>query len=190
MWGQILNKVLANGGKNRLNRRKILKISLKNHAVRRIEVTRLPCVVGPELKKGERGSLVHGGHAEIERTTIITTRMGRHSFNQLRILQEKCGSVLKELISQAPLQQYIHGISLLSRDMPVSLSVKMEEHAFFILFIAFIVVLFWHAVWELSNEFVEHLHEKYGVKKTHIYVVYLLIVILMIGLFPQVLEKI
>ena len=74
--------------------------------------------------------------------------------------------------------------------MPASLSVKMEEHAFFILFIAFIVVLFWHAVWELSNEFVEHLHEKYGIKKVHVYVLYLLIVILVIGMFPQVLEKI
>jgi succinate dehydrogenase hydrophobic anchor subunit len=74
--------------------------------------------------------------------------------------------------------------------MARSLSVKMEEHAFFILFIAFIVVLFWHAVWELSNLFVDYLHEKHGVKKKYVYVVYLMIVILIIGLFPQVLEKI
>jgi hypothetical protein len=76
--------------------------------------------------------------------------------------------------------------------MPQGLSrtIHLEEHAFFVLFIAFIVVLFWHALWELSNEFVNYLHEKYGVKKSHVYMIYLLIVILLIGIFPQVLEKI
>jgi len=74
--------------------------------------------------------------------------------------------------------------------MAGSLSIKMEEHAFFILFIAFIIVLFWHAVWELLNELVDYLHQKYGMKKTYVYIIYLMIVILIIGLFPQVLEKI
>ena len=66
----------------------------------------------------------------------------------------------------------------------------MEEHAFFILFIAFIIVVFWYAVWELLDEFVEYLNRKYGVKNTHTNIVILLLVILIIGFFPQVLNKI
>ena len=74
--------------------------------------------------------------------------------------------------------------------MARSLSIKMEEHAFFILFIAFIIVVFWYAVWELLDEFVEYLNRKYGVKNTHTNIVILLLVILIIGFFPQVLNKI
>jgi hypothetical protein len=74
--------------------------------------------------------------------------------------------------------------------MAGSLSIKMEEHACFILFIAFIIVLFWYAVWELLDEFVEYLNRKYGVKNTHTNIFLLLAVILIIGLFPQVLNKI
>ena len=66
----------------------------------------------------------------------------------------------------------------------------MEEHAFFILFIAFIIVVFWYAVWELLDDFVEYLNRKYGVKNTHTNIVILLLVILIIGFFPQVLNKI
>jgi hypothetical protein len=66
---------------------------------------------------------------------------------------------------------------------------KVEEHAFFILFIGILLIIFWHAVWELLNELTEYLHTKWGVKKWKIYTLSLLMVILMIGIFPQILEK-
>lgn len=69
-------------------------------------------------------------------------------------------------------------------------TIRLEEHAFFILFIAIILMIFWHAVWELLGELTNYLHEKYGFKKVYIYGVSLLGVILLIGIFPQILEKI
>lgn len=67
---------------------------------------------------------------------------------------------------------------------------RSEEHAFFILFIGFIIVLFWFGCWEIVNASVEHLHEKYGIAKWKICVIMLLFVILMIGFFPRILQKI
>lgn len=72
----------------------------------------------------------------------------------------------------------------------LSRTIKLEEHAFFILFIAVILMVFWHAVWELLGELTNYLHEKYGMKKTHVYMISLLGVLLLIGIFPQILEKI
>ena len=71
----------------------------------------------------------------------------------------------------------------------LSRNIKLEEHAFFILFIALVLMVFWHAVWELLGELTDYLHEKYGMKKVHIYVLSLLGVLLLIGIFPQILEK-
>jgi hypothetical protein len=51
-------------------------------------------------------------------------------------------------------------------------------------------MIFWHAVWELLGELTEYLHEKYGFKKAYIYIVSLLGVMLLIGIFPQILDKI
>ena len=67
---------------------------------------------------------------------------------------------------------------------------KLENHAFFILFVAFILMVFWHAVWELLGELTEYIHRRYGIKKRDVYIMSLLIVILLIGIFPQILEKI
>jgi len=72
----------------------------------------------------------------------------------------------------------------------LSRNIKLEEHAFFILFMGFILIVFWHGVWELLNELVDHLHEKHGFKKRNMYIISILIVILLIGVFPQILEKI
>ena len=66
---------------------------------------------------------------------------------------------------------------------------KLEEHAFFVLFIGILLIMFWHAIWELLNEVTEYLHTKRGLKKWQIYMLSLLIVLLMIGIFPQILEK-
>ena len=67
---------------------------------------------------------------------------------------------------------------------------KLEEHAFFILFVAIILMVFWHAVWELLGELTDYIHKRYGVKKRDIYIISLLIVMLLVGIFPQILQKI
>lgn len=66
---------------------------------------------------------------------------------------------------------------------------QLEQHAFFVLFIAFVLMVFWHAVWELLGELTEYLNKKYGIKKRDVYLISLLLVILLIGIFPQILEK-
>ena len=65
----------------------------------------------------------------------------------------------------------------------------IENHAFFILFISFIIILFWHAVWELLTELTDSIHKQYGIKKWKIYGIYLLIILLIIGVYPRMLEK-
>lgn len=66
---------------------------------------------------------------------------------------------------------------------------RLEEHAFFILFISVILIIFWHAIWELLTELTNHIHERHGVAKWKIYTGSLVAVLLLIGVFPQILEK-
>lgn len=72
----------------------------------------------------------------------------------------------------------------------LSTTVRMEEHAFFILFIALVLIVWWYAVWGLLDEFTTYLHKKYGIQKRNIYAIFLLFVVLLIGIFPQILKKI
>lgn len=72
----------------------------------------------------------------------------------------------------------------------LSTDINLEEHAFFIVFISLILILFWHAVWGLLDEFTEVLNKKYGIKKITISVVFLLIVLLFIGIYPKILQNI
>jgi hypothetical protein len=67
---------------------------------------------------------------------------------------------------------------------------NIEEHAFFILFLGFVLILFWHAVWELLTELTDLIHRRHGIPKWKMYVGSLIFVILVIGLYPQILEKI
>lgn len=72
----------------------------------------------------------------------------------------------------------------------LSTTIRLEEHAFFVLFIALILMVFWHSVWQLLDEFTEFMNKKYGIRKLSINIVLLLIVLLLIGIFPQILQKI
>ena len=67
---------------------------------------------------------------------------------------------------------------------------RLEEHAFFVLFVAFVLIVFWHAVWELLTELTDHLNKHHGIPKWKIYTGSLILVILIIGVFPEILEKI
>ena len=72
----------------------------------------------------------------------------------------------------------------------LSTNIRLEEHAVFILFISFILILFWYAVWQLLDEFTEFLNKKYGIRRLSVNTLFLLIVLLFIGIFPQILQKI
>ena len=66
---------------------------------------------------------------------------------------------------------------------------RLEEHAFFIVFVALVLIIFWYAVWELLQELTDHIHQHHRVEKWKIYTGSLLLVFLLIVLFPQILEK-
>ena len=66
---------------------------------------------------------------------------------------------------------------------------KLEEHAFFILFMAFILIMLWHGIWGLADTLEHYLHERYGVKKIYFNGITILCVVLVIGVYPQILEK-
>ena len=71
----------------------------------------------------------------------------------------------------------------------LSRTIRLEEHAFFVIFIAFLLMVFWHAVWELLSELTDYLHKRYGIKKRDIYLISLLLILLLAGIFPQILQK-
>jgi hypothetical protein len=50
-------------------------------------------------------------------------------------------------------------------------------------------MVFWHAVWELLGELTDYINKEYGIKKRDVYIISLMIVILLVGIFPQILEK-
>ena len=66
---------------------------------------------------------------------------------------------------------------------------ELKEHALYIIFMGVIVVLFWHAVWGFADELQEYFHKKYDVSKLYFYTTLFLMIVLIIGLHPQFLEK-
>jgi succinate dehydrogenase hydrophobic anchor subunit len=66
---------------------------------------------------------------------------------------------------------------------------QLEKHAFYLLFILFIIVLVWHGMWGLVDAVQEYLYLGYGIKKIHFNVATLAIVVLIIGLHPEILKK-
>jgi len=73
--------------------------------------------------------------------------------------------------------------------MSIKILGRLEEHAFFILFMAFILIMLWHGIWGLADNLEHHLHERYGVKKPYFNVVTIFAVVLIIGMYPQILKK-
>ena len=68
--------------------------------------------------------------------------------------------------------------------------VRLEEHAFFILFIAVVIMIFWHSVWELLSDFTSYIEKKYGYKRWKIHATSLLCILILIAVFPQILTRI
>lgn len=66
---------------------------------------------------------------------------------------------------------------------------QLEEHAFVVLFMAFIIVLFWHGVWGLADNAESFAVKRLGVKKEIFNAVTIMAVVFIVGLYPQILGK-
>jgi succinate dehydrogenase hydrophobic anchor subunit len=66
---------------------------------------------------------------------------------------------------------------------------QLEQHAFFVLFTAFILVLFWHATWGIVDRVEHYVVDELHVKKLVFNVATLMFVVFLIGLFPRMLLK-
>jgi hypothetical protein len=65
----------------------------------------------------------------------------------------------------------------------------LEKHAFYILFIAFVLILFWFSLWGLLDEIVDEIKRRSGCKKHGVYLGMLLVVLGIIAFFPRALER-
>jgi len=54
---------------------------------------------------------------------------------------------------------------------------------------AFILIMLWHAIWGVADYVEEYLQEQYRIKKVNINLITMLIVVLIIGIYPEILEK-
>jgi hypothetical protein len=66
---------------------------------------------------------------------------------------------------------------------------QLEEHAAFIIFMATIAILYTHAVWGLADKFEEHIGTNHNIRKIHFHLFTLIAVVLIIGLFPRILQR-
>ena len=66
---------------------------------------------------------------------------------------------------------------------------QLEKHAFFIIFMSTILVLFWHGLWGIADMLGEHLEKRHNIRKLHFHIITIFLVILIIGLFPKILDK-
>lgn len=66
---------------------------------------------------------------------------------------------------------------------------QLEQHAFYILFIAAILVLFWYSIWNIMDELKETAKDRWGVTAHQFSCLVLASVVGLIALFPETLEK-
>lgn len=66
---------------------------------------------------------------------------------------------------------------------------QLEEHAYFIVFMGAILVFFWHGVWGITDMLADHLETRHNIRKLHFHIATVFLVIMTIGLFPKILQK-
>ena len=66
---------------------------------------------------------------------------------------------------------------------------KLEEDAFSVMLIAIIVIMMWRATWGITDSIEEYLYTQYGLKKLYFNIGTIMLVILIIGLNPEILKK-
>ena len=68
--------------------------------------------------------------------------------------------------------------------------VALEKHAFFLLFLGFVLILFWIAVWGLVEEWLEEFRMRNGWTKKEVYSALLLSVIAIFAMYPRLLQRV
>jgi hypothetical protein len=66
---------------------------------------------------------------------------------------------------------------------------QLEEHAFYLIFLGTIITLYWHAVWGILDRIEKHLETYHGLPKSYFHILSIILVVLIIGLFPEILQK-
>jgi succinate dehydrogenase hydrophobic anchor subunit len=66
---------------------------------------------------------------------------------------------------------------------------KLESHAFFLLFIAFILTVFWYSMWGILDDMADYMKKKLGLTKHTIYIGMLGFVLIVVAIFPKMLER-
>jgi hypothetical protein len=73
--------------------------------------------------------------------------------------------------------------------MPLKSLGQLEQGEAYIIFMVLIIVLLWHGVWGLVEDLETYLQAHYGIKKVYLNLLSILLAILVIGIFPKILEK-
>jgi succinate dehydrogenase hydrophobic anchor subunit len=68
--------------------------------------------------------------------------------------------------------------------------VKSERHAFFLLSLSILAVAWWVSIWGLLEEYVDWAKDRFKVDKHTIYLSMLIFVVLVVFIFPELLDKI
>jgi hypothetical protein len=66
---------------------------------------------------------------------------------------------------------------------------QLEEHAVYILFMASIALFFSHGLWGLTDKLEAHLENRHNINRLHFNVFTIIFVIIIIGLFPRILQR-
>ena len=73
--------------------------------------------------------------------------------------------------------------------MPLKSLGKLEQREIYIIFMVLVIVLLWHGLWSLIEDLENYLQTYYGFKKVYFNLLSILLALLIIGIFPQSLEK-
>jgi len=66
---------------------------------------------------------------------------------------------------------------------------QLEEHALFLLFMITVIVVYWHAVWGILDKIESYVVFHTNMSKADYHIMTILLVILIIGIFPKILQK-
>ena len=67
---------------------------------------------------------------------------------------------------------------------------SLEQHAFFLVVLGIVMILFWLSVWGLTEELIEEQVRLRGWTRRQLYMVILAGVFLFFGLYPRILQRV
>jgi hypothetical protein len=73
--------------------------------------------------------------------------------------------------------------------MPVKSLGQLRADEIYIIFVVIVIVLLWHGLWSLIEDLGQYLQTQYGLKRVYFNLLSILLALLIIGIFPRILEK-